>query len=153
MAIEPGQQAPDFRVKDDTGTERTLKDFAGKTLVLYFYPRDNTSGCTREAQEFRDLASEFESKNAVIVGVSKDSVASHQRFKAKHDLPFTLLSDPERSMLEAYGVWQEKVHCGKKSMGVVRTTFVIDPEGKVVQVYPKVKVKGHAQAVLDALGA
>ncbi len=152
MRIESGQPAPDFRAVDDTGREWTLADFAGKTLVLYFYPRDNTSGCSQEARDFRDLHDEFTGKNAVVVGVSKDSVASHQKFRKKLDLPFILLSDPDRRMIEAYGVWQEKKLYGKTSMGVVRTTVVIGPDGKIERVYPKVKVKGHARAVLDALG-
>ncbi len=153
MTLEIGQPAPDFRAIDDTGKEWTLKDFEGKTLVLYFYPKDNTPGCSREAQDFRDLADAFAEHNAVIVGVSKDSVTSHQRFRKKFDIPFILLSDPERKMIEAYGVWQEKKCCGKVSMGVVRTTFVIGPDGTIQKIYPKVKVKGHAQAVLEGLAA
>ena len=151
MSLTVGQPAPDFRLQDDTGTERTLADFRGRSLVLYFYPKDDTPGCTREAHDFRDLAAEFQGRNAAIVGVSKDSVASHQKFKVKHNLPFMLLSDPEGQVVEAYGVWKEKNMYGRKMMGIERTTVVIGPDGNVQQVFPKVKVAGHAQAVLSCL--
>lgn len=148
MSLNVGEKAPDFSLSDDSGQTRTLADFAGKTLVLYFYPKDDTPGCTQEAKDFRDLAGQFEGHNAVIVGVSKDSVASHVKFKARYSLPFALLSDPTGGMIEAYGVWQEKNMYGKKSMGIVRTTVVIGPDGAVVKVFPKVKVAGHAEGVL-----
>jgi len=117
-------------------------------VVLYFYPKDGTPGCTKEAQEFRDLAHEFTKENAVIIGVSKDSVKSHQKFKEKHNLPFTLLSDPEGKVLDLYGVWKQKSMYGRTFMGTERTTFLIDEKGKVKNVYRKVKVKGHAQTCL-----
>lgn len=151
MSLTPGDAAPEFQVMDDAGVERSLADFAGRTLVLYFYPKDETPGCTQEAQDFRDLAAEFEQKGAVVVGVSKDSVASHQKFKKKHSLPFTLLSDPTGQMIEAYGVWKEKNMYGKTMMGIERTTVAVGPDGRVVQWFPKVKVKGHVQAVLSCL--
>lgn len=150
MALSVGDAAPDFSLQDDEGATRSLADFQGKTLVLYFYPRDNTPGCTTEAQNFRDLHSEFAERGAVIVGVSPDSVSSHQRFKAKQELPFTLLSDPEHQLMEACGAWGEKVLYGKKSVGVIRSTVVIGPDGAVKSVFPRVKVKGHADRVLDA---
>jgi peroxiredoxin Q/BCP len=151
MSLSAGDQAPDFRLQDDTGAEKSLQDFRGKTLVLYFYPKDDTPGCTREAQDFRDLAAQFEGKGAVIVGVSKDSIASHLKFKTKYGLPFTLLSDPGGQTIEAYGAWGEKNMYGKKSMGIVRSTVVIGPDGRVQRVFPKVKVDGHADAVLQCI--
>lgn len=151
MSLVAGSQVPDFQLQDDTGTLRSLADFAGRTLVLYFYPKDDTPGCTREAQDFRELEAQFVGSNAVIVGVSKDSVASHQKFKTKYSLNFMLLSDPEGALCEATGVWQEKNMYGKKSMGIVRTTFVIGPDGVVKKVFPKVKVDGHATAVLTCV--
>jgi len=151
MSLEIGEKAPDFAVPDQDGKLRRLSDFSGKTLVLYFYPKDNTPGCTTEAQDFRDLRDEFDKENAVIVGVSRDSVQSHQRFREKKGLNFDLLSDGDGQMVEAYGVWQEKKNFGVTKMGIVRTTFVIDPEGTIQKIYPKVRVKGHAQKVLDDL--
>lgn len=148
MSLTVGAKAPDFSLSDDAGQTRTLADFAGKTLVLYFYPKDDTPGCTQEAKDFRDLSAQFEGQNAVIVGVSKDSVASHVKFKKKYELPFLLLSDPTGGMIEAYGVWQEKNMYGKISMGIVRTTVVVDAAGNVKQIFPKVKVAGHAEKVL-----
>ena len=150
MSLTPGQPAPPFALTDDSGTLRSLADFAGKTLVLYFYPKDDTPGCTTEAQNFRDLHAQFNSQNAEVVGVSADSVASHQKFKAKYGLTFPLLSDPDKKMLEAYGAWGEKNMYGKKSMGIIRSTVVVGPDGNVVKVYPKVKVAGHADAVLTS---
>lgn len=151
MSLLAGSPAPEFHLQDDTGTVRSLADFAGKTLVLYFYPKDDTPGCTREAQDFRDLEAEFSGSGAVIVGVSKDSVASHQKFKTKYGLNFCLLSDPEGALCEAAGVWQEKNMYGKKSMGIVRSTLVIGPDGMVKKLFPKVKVDGHASAVLSCV--
>lgn len=148
MALHVGEQAPAFSVQDDKGETRTLQDFAGKTLVLYFYPKDDTTACTQEAKDFRDLAAEFEGAGAVVVGVSKDTVASHQKFKTKYSLPFMLLSDTTGALVESYGVWQEKSMYGKKSMGIVRTTVIIGPDGKVLKVYPKVRVAGHINDVL-----
>ncbi len=146
--VDIGESAPDFTLLSDDGKEVSLKDYLGKKVVLYFYPKDGTPGCTKEAKEFRDLAEEFSKENAVILGVSKDSVKSHQRFKEKHSLPFTLLSDPEGKVLDLYGVWKKKTMYGRTFMGTERTTFLIDEEGIVKKEYRKVKVKGHAQACL-----
>lgn len=150
MSLEQGQSAPDFTLQDDQGNTRTLADFAGKTTVFYFYPKDNTPGCTTESQNFRDLYQEFQGEGIEIVGISPDSVKSHQNFKKKHDLPFTLLSDPEKVMLEAYGAWGEKKMYGRTFMGVIRSTVIVDGQGVVKQAFPKVRVKGHADAVLSA---
>lgn len=152
--VSEGDQAPDFSLQADDGREVSLTDYRGKKVVLYFYPKDGTPGCTREAIEFRDMAREFEKEDAVILGISKDSVKSHQKFKRKHELPFTLLSDPERKALDLYGVWKRKSLYGKTFMGVERTTFLIDEQGIVKRVYRNVKVKGHAQAcLLDLKGS
>jgi len=132
----------------DDGKMVSLRDYLGKKIVLYFYPKDMTSGCTQEAQDFRDLVEEFKNANAVIVGVSKDSVQSHQKFKEKNNLPFTLLSDPEGKVLNLYGVWKKKSLYGRTFMGTERTTFLINEKGVVEKIYPKVSVKGHAQACL-----
>jgi len=152
MVVE-GQKAPGFTLETDDGSKVSLKDYLGKKVVLYFYPKDNTPGCTTEAVEFRDVAEEFEKEGAVIVGVSKDSVKSHRKFKEKNDLPFTLLSDPEGRVLDLYGVWKKKSLYGKTFMGTERTTFLIDEKGIVVKVYRKVKAKGHAQTCLLELRA
>jgi peroxiredoxin Q/BCP len=152
MVVE-GQKAPGFTLENDDGRYVSLKDYLGKKVVLYFSPKDNTPGCTTEAVEFRDVAEEFEKEGAVIVGVSKDSVRSHQKFKEKHDLPFTLLSDPEGKVLDLYGVWKKKSLYGKTFMGTERTTFLIDEKGIVVKVYRKVKAKGHGKTCLLELRA
>jgi len=152
MVVE-GEKALGFTLEADDGSQVSLKDFLGKKVVLYFYPKDNTPGCTTEAVEFRDVAEEFEKEGAVIVGVSKDSVESHQKFKEKHDLPFTMLSDPEGKVLGLYGVWKKKSLYGRTFMGTERTTFLIDEKGIVVKVYRKVKAKGHAQTCLLDLRA
>jgi peroxiredoxin Q/BCP len=146
--VNEGEEAPNFTLETDDGREVSLNDYRGKSLVLYFYPKDGTPGCTREAIEFRDIVDEFEKEDAVILGVSKDSIKSHQRFKQKHNLPFTLLSDPEGKVLELYGVWKEKSMYGRTFMGVERTTFLINERGDVKKIYRKVKVDGHAQACL-----
>ncbi len=146
--IKEGEAAPDFTLQADDGRTVSLRDYRGKKVVLYFYPKDGTPGCTREAIEFRDIAQEFEKEGAVILGVSKDSVASHQKFKQKHELPFTLLSDPEGKALDLYGVWKKKSLFGKTFMGTERTTFLVDEDGIVAKVYRKVKAKGHAQVCL-----
>ncbi len=143
-----GETAPNFTLLSDEGKEVSLSDYHGKRVVLYFYPKDGTAGCTKEAQGFGDLVDEFAKENAVIIGVSKDSVKSHQKFKEKHQLPFTLLSDPEGKVLDLYGVWKQKSMYGRTYMGTERTTFLIDQERKVKKVYRKVKVKGHAQTCL-----
>lgn len=149
--IQAGEKAPDFALQNAKGEMVRLSDFAGKKLILYFYPKDNTPGCTRQACAFRDAFVDFESLNAVIVGVSKDSAASHQKFADKFDLPFVLLSDPELQAIQAYGVWQEKKLYGKVSMGVVRTTFVIDENGVVEKVFEKVKPDLNPGQVLTYL--
>ncbi len=148
--LGPGDKAPDFELPDDSGAVRTLKSFAGKKLVLYFYPKDNTTGCTREAIDFSGLKSAFAKAGAAVAGVSPNSVARHAKFKTKHDLDLELISDESKAMLEAYGVWAEKSLYGRKYMGVERTTFLIAPDGRIAQVWHKVKVPGHAAAVLAA---
>ncbi len=149
--LKIGEKAPDFTATTDTGAEISLSSLRGKKVVLYFYPRDNTPGCTTEACDFRDRAEALAAKDAVVLGVSTDTVASHQKFKAKHDLPFTLLADPDKELVSAYGVYQEKKQYGRSFMGTVRTTFVIDAEGTITNVFEKVKVKDHADAVLASL--
>lgn len=149
--LEAGMQAPNFTLPDKDGTLVSLSDFLGKRVVVYFYPRDNTPGCTRQACAFGAQYDTFQALNTVIIAISKDSVASHQKFAQKYDLPFLLLSDPELSAIQAYGVWQEKKNYGKVSMGVVRSTFIIDPEGKVEKVMPKVKPDTNAADVLAYL--
>ena len=151
MLLTPGTPAPDFTLPDQNGNPVRLSDFRGKTVVLYFYPKDNTPGCTRQACAFAAAYEAFRSRNAVVIGVSKDSTASHQRFAAKYDLPFVLLSDPERQAIEAYGVWQEKKMCGKVSMGVVRSTSVIDGDGVIRHALPKVKPDTNPAEVLELL--
>jgi peroxiredoxin Q/BCP len=146
-----GDKAPAFTLPDDKGGKLKLSDLKGKNVVLYFYPKDDTSGCTKEACSFRDNIKVFEKSGAVIIGVSKDSVASHRKFKSKYDLPFTLLSDETTEMLEKYGVWKEKSMYGRKYMGIERTTFVIDGNGKIKAVFRKVKIDGHTKEVLNAL--
>lgn len=135
-------------MQGDEGREVSLSDYRGKKVILYFYPKDNTPGCTTEAKEFRDSVNEFERENAVILGLSKDSVKSHQQFKQKYALPFTLLSDPKGKVLDLYGVWKKKSLFGRSFMGTERTTFLINEEGVVEKVYRKVKAKGHAQTCL-----
>ena len=148
---QEGDDAPDFRMPTDGGGEVSLKDLAGKTVVLYFYPRDDTPGCTKEAIAFTGLADEFEAANAVIVGVSRDTVAKHEKFKAKHDLNVILASDEDGEVCDSYGVWVEKNMYGRKSMGIERSTFVIDPAGRLKKIWRKVKVAGHAEAVLETV--
>jgi peroxiredoxin Q/BCP len=151
--IREGDEAPDFTLQADDEREVSLSDYRGKKVVLYFYPKDGTPGCTREAIEFRNIFEEFMKEDAVILGVSKDSVQSHQKFKRKHKLPFTLLSDPEGKVLDLYGVWKKKSLYGRTFMGTERTTFLIDERGILKKIYRKVKVKGHAQAcLLDLTG-
>jgi peroxiredoxin Q/BCP len=149
--LKPGDKAPEFKLKSDTGEELSLKDFKGKKVILYFYPKDMTTGCTVEACNFRDNIKKIEKKNAVVIGVSADDTKSHVKFKEKYDLPFTLLSDETHKMLEDYGVWQEKSMYGKKYMGIARTTFIIDEKGKVEKVFEKVKVDTHAEEILELL--
>ena len=142
-----GQTAPDFSLPSQEGGKVSLKDFKGKWVVLYFYPKDDTSGCTAQACGFRDNYPVIEEKNAVVLGVSKDSIASHCKFRDKYDLNFPLLSDPDGKVLEKYGAWGEKNMYGKKSMGIIRSTVLIDPAGKVAHHWAKVKAAGHAEAV------
>ena len=146
--LTEGEEAPNFALKADDGREVSLSDYRGKKVVLYFYPKDGTPGCTNEAEEFRDNIREFEKENAVILGVSKDSVDSHRKFKQKHGLPFTLLSDQEGKVLDQYGVWRKKSLFGRTFMGTERITFLIDELGIVKKIFRKVKVKGHAQVCL-----
>ena len=151
--LKEGQKAPAFKLAKDGGGEVTLASQAGKWVVLYFYPRDLTPGCTIEAQDFRDAAKKLAKLGAVVLGVSKDSVASHDKFVAKCELNFPLLSDPDGKVIDAYGAWGEKNLYGKKSMGIIRSTVVIDPAGKVARIFPKVKVAGHVDAVVEAIAA
>ena len=149
--LSEGQQAPPFALQSDAGEEIKLSALAGKKVVLYFYPKDDTSGCTVEACEFRDNWAAVQRAGAVVLGVSPDDVQSHVKFKRKHSLPFTLLADPEHRVAEQYGVWGEKSMYGRKYHGILRTTFVIDETGKIARVFERVKPKGHAGEVLEAL--
>ena len=149
--IKEGQKAPAFSLLNDNGEKISLSDFKGKKIVLYFYPKDMTPGCTQQACDFQASASDYKKKKTVVLGISKDSVERHQKFKEKYDLDFPLLADVDGKACEAYGVWQEKSLYGKKFMGIVRTTFIIDSKGKIAKIFPKVKVKGHSAAVLEAL--
>ena len=146
--LKIGDKAPAFALETDSGEKLALKDFKGKTVVLYFYPKDLTPGCTQESCDFRDALSGFKKMKAVVLGVSKDPVTSHAKFKEKHDLTFPLLADVEGKVCVAYGVWREKMLYGRKFMGIVRMTFVIGPDGKIVRIYDKVKVKGHIEQIL-----
>lgn len=149
--IEEGIKAPDFTLPDQNGNKVKLSDLKGKYVVLYFYPKDNTSGCTKEACNFRDAFPKFKNIDAVILGVSPDSVASHKKFAEKYKLPFSLLADEDRKVIEKYEVWKEKSMYGKKYMGVERTTFIISPDGKIKKIFPKVKVDNHHKEVLEVL--
>ncbi|MBI3311944.1 MAG: thioredoxin-dependent thiol peroxidase [Candidatus Omnitrophica bacterium] len=146
-----GSKAPEFKVLTDEGKEASLADFRGKTVILYFYPRDNTPGCTREACAFRDGLAQLKRKGAAVLGVSTDSVSSHQKFKNDQKLNFPLLSDADKKLAQAYGVWKEKSLYGRKYMGLERTTFVINPQGKITHIFPKVKVDGHFEEVFASL--
>ncbi len=149
--LQVGTQAPDFTLTDDQGEQVTLSDFRGKKVVLYFYPKDNTPGCTTEACGFRDSHAQLLAKGAVVLGVSPDTVKSHQGFKLKFALPFHLLSDPDHVVAEQYGAWGEKKNYGKTYFGILRTTFIIDEQGKIAKVFEKVKAEGHDAEVLAAL--
>ncbi len=151
MPVAEGDVAPDFTLASDSGEEITLSSFRGRPVVLYFYPRDNTSGCTTQACGIRDAWGEFEQAGAVVLGVSPDGVASHAKFKGAFDLPFTLLADPEHAVSEAYGVWQQKSRYGRTYMGIVRSTFVIDGDGNVVKAMRNVQPATHADDVLAIL--
>lgn len=150
--LATGMKAPDFTLMNQHGEEIRLSDFLGRKVILYFYPKDNTPGCTRQACAFADSYAAFREKDIAVIGVSKDSVASHVKFAEKYGLPFILLSDPDRLAIEPYGVWQEKKMCGKTSMGVVRTTFIIDENGMIAHVMPKVKPDTNAAEILALLG-
>lgn len=149
--VSEGDKAPGFELPSDSGGTVALKDFKGKPVVLYFYPKDDTSGCTKQAVNFSELAEEFAAAGAAVVGVSPDPVKSHDKFKAKHDLKVTLASDEDKEAIEAYGVWAEKQMYGKTYMGVERSTFLIGKDGRIAKVWRKVKVPGHAAAVLEAV--
>lgn len=151
MIPTPGTPAPDFALPDETGTVRRLSDFRGQTIVLYFYPKDDTPGCTTEACNFRDDYSAYEQAGVTILGVSPDSPKSHAKFKQKFQLPFSLLADEDHAVCEAYGVWGQKKFMGKEYMGVLRTTFIIDPEGKIKKVFENVKPAEHSAEVLAAI--
>ena len=149
--LKVGQKAPDFMVSNDAGEKTKLSELKGKKVVLYFYPKDDTPGCTVEACAFRDGITEIKKRGAVVLGVSADSVESHKKFKNKFDLNFPLLADTDKKIIEAYGVWKEKSMYGKKYMGIERTTFIIDEQGKISHIFPKVKVQEHYDEVIDAL--
>ena len=149
--LAPGVKAPDFSLAADDGTTVALKALKGRKVVLYFYPKDDTSGCTKEACGFRDRWSDVKQAGAIVLGVSPDAVTSHQKFKQKYQLPFPLLADPDHLVAEAYGAWGEKSMYGKKYKGILRTTFLIDGEGRIARVFEKVKPEGHAAEVLAAL--
>lgn len=151
--IEQGKTAPAFTLDASTGGKVKLSDYKGRVVVLYFYPKDNTPGCTTEAIEFQAALADFEAANAVVLGVSKDSIASHCKFADKHALHFPLLSDPDGKVLEKYGAWGEKNSYGRKTVGIIRTTVIIDDKGKVAQIFPNVRVKGHVAKVLAAVQA
>ncbi|SEW31521.1 peroxiredoxin Q/BCP [Ruminococcaceae bacterium KH2T8] len=150
--LDIGSKAPDFTLPDQNGENHSLKDYKGKKVILYFYPKDNTSGCTKQACGFGELLPQFTEKGAVILGVSKDSVASHKKFEEKFSLPFTLLSDTELNVIKAYDVWKEKKNYGKVSMGVVRTTYLIDEKGVIVKAFDKVKAAENPAQMLGELG-
>ena len=150
--LETGMKAPGFTLQDKDGRNVSLSDFAGKKVILYFYPKDNTPGCTRQAQAFSTAYEKFKRMNIEVIGISKDSAASHTKFAEKYSLPFVLLSDPELNAIKAYGVWQEKKLYGKVNMGVVRTTFVIDEQGNIEKNMPKVKPDTNAAELLEYFG-
>ena len=150
--LEIGTPAPDFTLPDQNGAPHTLSDYRGRRVILYFYPKDNTSGCTKQACGFAQLYPQFMEKGAVVLGVSKDSVASHKRFEQNHGLPFTLLSDEDRAVIQAYDVWKEKKNYGKVTMGVVRTTYLIDEAGVIVRALGNVKAADNPAQMLEALG-
>jgi thioredoxin-dependent peroxiredoxin len=148
--LKEGDKAPAFEAEADTGEKISLKDLKGRRFVLYFYPKDLTPGCTQEACDFRDSFARLKKQGVIVLGVSKDSIESHRKFKDKHELPFPLLADTDGKLCKAYGVWQEKSLYGRKFMGIVRATFLIGPNQKIERVWPKVKVKGHVDEILSA---
>ena len=149
--LEIGTKAPDFELSDQNGEKHSLKDYRGRKLVLYFYPKDNTAGCTKQACGFAERYPQFTEKGAEVVGISKDSVKSHKNFEEKYELPFTLLSDPEHEVIELYDVWKEKNNYGKKTFGVVRTTYLIDEEGTIVKAFGKVKAADNPEQMLEEI--
>ena len=149
--LETGTKAPEFTLPDQNGEMHSLKDYRGKKVILYFYPKDNTAGCTKQACGFAERYPQIQEKGAVVLGISKDSVKSHKNFETKYSLPFTILSDPDHAVIEAYDVWKDKKNYGKVSMGVVRTTYLIDEEGMIVKAIGKVKAADNPQQMLDAL--
>ncbi len=149
--LKAGDVAPEFELQSDSGDTVRLSDLRGKKVILYFYPKDDTPGCTTQACEFRDRMPDIEREGALILGISPDNVRSHQKFKSKYELPFTLLADPDHAVAESYGAWGEKKMYGKVYEGILRTTYLIDEQGKIEQVFEKVKPKGHSQQVLSAL--
>ena len=149
--LEVGTKAPDFTLPDQNGNRHSLSDYRGKKVILYFYPKDNTPGCTKQACGFAERYPQFIEKGAVVLGISKDSVASHKKFEEKYGLPFTILSDPELKVIQAYDVWQEKKNYGKTYMGVVRTTYLIDEEGKIAKAFDKVKAADNPEQMLGEL--
>ena len=149
--LEVGTKAPDFTLPDQNGNVHSLSDYRGKKVIVYFYPKDNTPGCTKQACGFAERYPQFTEKGAVILGISKDSVASHKKFEEKYGLPFTILSDPELKVIQAYDVWKEKMNYGKVSMGVVRTTYLIDEEGKIAKAFDKVKAADNPEQMLGEL--
>jgi peroxiredoxin Q/BCP len=151
--LKVGQKAPDFKLPTGDGKELSLSDFAGKKVVLFFYPKDMTSGCTKEACSFQENLGAVRKRGAVVIGVSPDSPSSHQQFAAKYDLSFPLVSDEQKTLVKKYGVWKEKSLYGRKYMGVERTTFIIDEQGMITHMFPKVKVDGHTEEVLNALSS
>lgn len=151
MELKEGMKAPDFTLPDSQGNDVTLSSFRGKNVILYFYPKDNTKGCTLEAVNFRDNYEEIKEKDTIILGVSKDSIKSHVSFINKYKLPFILLSDEEGKVCGLYGVWKAKKMYGREYMGIERTTFLIDKEGNIVKIFPKVKVQGHVDEIMDQL--
>jgi len=153
MSLKPGDKAPDFTLPTDGSGKVTLSKLKGKKVILYFYPKDDTSGCTAQACGFRDSLPRFGKTDAVVIGLSRDSVASHDKFKKKYELPFTLIADPTHEIAESYGVWKQKSMFGKKYMGIERTTFLIDPAGRIAKVFDKVDVLGHAGDVAAAIEA
>lgn len=150
--LEIGTQAPDFTLPDQNGNMHSLSEYRGKKVILYFYPKDNTAGCTKQACGFAERYPQFTEKGAVVLGISKDSVASHKKFEEKYGLPFTLLADPELAAIQAYDVWQEKKNYGKTYMGVVRSTYLIDENGKIVKAFEKVKAADNPEQMLGELG-